>query len=149
MNCLVCGDPARKLILEEDEKVYWDCRRCLFISLDSKFRFSSDLSIDDSWTLSLLIKAFCAKSRVSVSANRLKFKSYSWTRSKFWNKNIVDNKKSIALSLVNSIFSLFIWSEVLFIIFSCWLDLLLIVQYCLMIQNLCRVSSVSWNNWRQ
>jgi len=41
MNCLVCGDPAIKLILEEDKKVYWECRRCLFISLDSKFRLSS------------------------------------------------------------------------------------------------------------
>ena len=41
MNCLVCGDPAIKLILEEDEKVYWECRHCFFISLDIKFRLSS------------------------------------------------------------------------------------------------------------
>ena len=41
MNCLVCEDPAVKLILEEDEKIYWKCRNCLFISLDPKFRLSS------------------------------------------------------------------------------------------------------------
>ena len=41
MNCLVCEDPAVKLILEEDEKVYWKCSNCLFISLDPKFRLSS------------------------------------------------------------------------------------------------------------
>ena len=41
MNCLVCEDPAIKLILEEDEKIYWKCRNCLFISLDPKFRLSS------------------------------------------------------------------------------------------------------------
>ncbi len=40
MNCLVCGDPTIKLILE-DEKIYWECRRCLFISLDSIYRLSS------------------------------------------------------------------------------------------------------------
>ena len=41
MNCLVCEDPAVKLILEEDEKVYWKCSNCLFISLDPKYRLSS------------------------------------------------------------------------------------------------------------
>ena len=41
MNCLVCEYPAVKLILEEDEKIYWKCRNCLFISLDPKFRLSS------------------------------------------------------------------------------------------------------------
>ena len=40
MNCLVCEDPAVKLILEEDEKIYWKCRNCLFIFLDPKFRLS-------------------------------------------------------------------------------------------------------------
>ena len=41
MNCLVCEDPAVKLILEEDERIYWKCSNCLFISLDPKFRLSS------------------------------------------------------------------------------------------------------------
>ena len=41
MNCLVCEDTAVKLIVEEDEKIYWKCSNCLFISLDPKFRLSS------------------------------------------------------------------------------------------------------------
>ena len=41
MNCLVCEDPAVKLIVEEDERIYWKCRNCLFIFLDPKFRLSS------------------------------------------------------------------------------------------------------------
>ena len=41
MKCLICDDPAVKLILEVDEKIYWNCRTCLFIFLDPKFRLSS------------------------------------------------------------------------------------------------------------
>ena len=38
MDCLVCGTPTIEIILEE--KIYWKCGHCLFISLDSKFRLS-------------------------------------------------------------------------------------------------------------
>ena len=74
--------------------------------------------------LSLGLKISSAKSKVSVSANIFEFKSYNCTRSRFWNKNLVDNKNSVMPSLLNSIFNLLIWSVVLFIIISCWSDLL-------------------------
>jgi len=40
MNCLICGAKSIKLILEEENRVYWRCEFCLFISLDNKFRLS-------------------------------------------------------------------------------------------------------------
>ena len=67
----------------------------------STFKFSEDLSIGVSSTFWLIINVSCTKSKVSVSANKLEFKSYSWTLSKFWNKNLASNKNSVALSLVN------------------------------------------------
>ena len=70
-----------------------------------------------SWiTASDLTKTFWSRSITFVSPINLPSALKNWTLSKFWNRNLVDNKKLFKSFSSKFIFSLSIWFEVLFII---------------------------------
>ena len=93
------------------------------ISTFSLFLFNSSI-----WILSNLCENdLGSRSKVFVSPIKLNSLSYNITLSKFWKRNLVENKNFLISSSVKLILSLFIWSIVLFII-CIWFEVFLLIK---------------------
>ena len=76
----------------------------------------------------LLVNDLGSRSKVSVSPTKLNWLSNKITLSKFWNKNLVENKNFLISFSINSTLSLEMWSIVLSIILM-WLTVFFRIKF--------------------